>query len=103
MVFDKTGTLTLGSPALVDSDAVPADVLALAASLAAASRHPLSRALAAAAPAVAPAEDVAETPGCGLSLATAEGEVRLGRAAWCGVAEDTADASGDDAPAAKSG
>ena len=90
VVFDKTGTLTLGSPALIDSDAVPADVLALAASLAAASRHPLSRALAAAAPAVAPAEDVAETPGCGLSLATAEGEIRLGRAAWCGVAEDTA-------------
>ena len=60
VVFDKTGTLTLGSPALIDRDAVPADVLALAASLAAASRHPLSRALAAAAPAVAPAEDVAE-------------------------------------------
>ena len=90
VVFDKTGTLTLGSPALIDSDAVPADVLALAASLAAASRHPLSRALAAAAPAVAPAEDVAETPGCGLSLTSAQGEVRLGRATWCGVAQETA-------------
>ena len=101
VVFDKTGTLTLGTPALVDGDAIPADVLALAASLAAASRHPLSRALAAAAPAVAPAEDVAEMPGCGLSLATAEGEIRLGKAAWCGVAEDTADASGDDAPASE--
>ena len=85
VVFDKTGTLTLGAPALVDGESVPADVLALAASLAAASRHPLSRALAAAAPEVAPAADVAETPGCGLSLATPEGEVRLGKAAWCGV------------------
>ena len=101
VVFDKTGTLTLGTPALVDGESVPDDVLALAASLAAASRHPLSRALAAAAPEVAPATDVMETPGCGLSLATAEGEVRLGKAAWCGVAEDTADASGDDAPASE--
>ena len=101
VVFDKTGTLTLGAPALVDGESVPADVLALAASLAAASRHPLSRALAAAAPEVAPAADVAETPGCGLSLATAEGEVRLGKAAWCGVAEDTADASGGDSPASE--
>ena len=88
VVFDKTGTLTLGAPALVDGESVPADVLALAASLAAASRHPLSRAVAAAAPEVAPAADVAETPGCGLSLATPEGEVRLGKAAWCGVKEE---------------
>ena len=88
VVFDKTGTLTLGSPALIDSDAVPADVLALAASLAAASRHPLSRALAAAAPEVAPAADVMETPGRGLGLATPAGEIRLGKADWCGVKEE---------------
>ena len=87
VVFDKTGTLTLGSPALIDRDAVPADVLALAASLAAASRHPLSRALAAAAPEVAPAADVMETPGRGLGLATPAGEIRLGKADWCGVKE----------------
>ena len=98
VVFDKTGTLTLGAPELIDRDAIPDDALALAASLAAASRHPLSRALAAAAPEVAPADDVAEIPGCGLSLANAEGEVRLGRADWCGVGAETADAGGGDAP-----
>ena len=101
VVFDKTGTLTLGSPALIDSDAVPADVLALAASLAAASRHPLSRALAAATPEVAPAADVAETPGCGLSLETPEGEVRLGKADWCGVKEEAGSADGGEAAASE--
>ena len=88
VVFDKTGTLTLGTPALIDRDAVPTDALALAASLAAASRHPLSRALAAEAPGIAPAADVAESPGCGLSLATPAGEIRLGKADWCGVKEE---------------
>ena len=88
VVFDKTGTLTLGTPALIDRDAVPADALALAASLAAASRHPLSRALAAEAPGIASAADVAESPGCGLSLATPAGEIRLGKADWCGVKEE---------------
>ncbi|MCY3831030.1 MAG: heavy metal translocating P-type ATPase [Rhodospirillaceae bacterium] len=90
VVFDKTGTLTLGAPALVDSEAVSGEALELAASLAANSRHPLSRALSAAAPDVPPAADVAETPGCGLSLATAQGDIRLGRADWCGIAEGPA-------------
>ena len=90
VVFDKTGTLTLGAPALVDDEAVSGDALELAASLAANSRHPLSRALSAAAPTIAPAAEVAETPGCGLSLVTADGEIRLGKADWCGVAEEPA-------------
>ena len=90
VVFDKTGTLTLGAPALVNRDEIPDGALALAASLAAASRHPLSEAISAAAPEVAPAADVIETPGCGLSLTTDEGEVRIGRADWCGVAEEPA-------------
>ncbi len=95
VVFDKTGTLTLGAPELIDREAVPEDALALAASLAAASRHPLSRALAAAAPETAPADDVAEIPGCGLSLTTAQGDIRLGRADWCGVGAETAESGGD--------
>lgn len=95
VVFDKTGTLTLGAPELIGRDAIPGDVLELAASLAAASRHPLSRALAAAAPETAPADDVAEIPGCGLSLATAQGDIRLGRADWCGVGAETAEGGGD--------
>ena len=85
VVFDKTGTLTLGRPELTgkyaDTD------LRLAASLAAASKHPLARALAAA----APAPGVREVPGRGLSLDTPEGEVRLGSRAWCGIADDGSD------------
>lgn len=95
VVFDKTGTLTLGAPELIGRDAIPGDVLELAASLAAASRHPLSRALAAAAAEIAPADDVAEIPGCGLSLTTAQGDIRLGRADWCGVGAETAEGGGD--------
>ncbi len=98
VVFDKTGTLTLGAPALSNRDAIPDGALEAAAALAAASRHPLSRALSAAAPDVPPAADVAETPGCGLSIATAGGEVRLGKADWCGIAEAPAMAGGEPAP-----
>ncbi|ROR03274.1 heavy metal translocating P-type ATPase [Desulfosoma caldarium] len=47
--FDKTGTLTLGHPVVTDVKAVPGmsprDVLQLAASLEAASEHPLGRAI----------------------------------------------------------
>ena len=49
VVFDKTGTLTLGEPRLVDAASHDGATLARAASLAAASRHPYSRALVAAA------------------------------------------------------
>jgi Cu2+-exporting ATPase len=86
VVFDKTGTLTVGRPELIPDPALaPAD-LRLAASLAGASRHPLARALARAAPApVAP--DVREHPGSGLSRASSAGEIRLGSRAFCGVKE----------------
>ncbi|MEZ5931624.1 MAG: heavy metal translocating P-type ATPase [Alphaproteobacteria bacterium] len=93
VVFDKTGTLTEGRPTLRgDLDVTAAD-LDLAASLAAASRHPLARAIAAAAPDARLAAGVEEVPGMGLRLATDQGEVRLGSRRWCDV--DTADA--DDA------
>jgi P-type Cu2+ transporter len=88
VVFDKTGTLTEGRPVLVDAGSVPPAALALAASLAGASRHPLARALCRAAPAVPVAQGVREIPGCGLALDTAEGEVRLGRRGWATDAED---------------
>ncbi|MFQ3623557.1 MAG: heavy metal translocating P-type ATPase, partial [Acetobacteraceae bacterium] len=85
VVLDKTGTLTVGRPVLLDGDWTAED-LREAASLAAASRHPLARALAAAAPATATAEDVVERPGSGLERRTPAGPVRLGSAEFVGAA-----------------
>jgi Cu2+-exporting ATPase len=87
VVFDKTGTLTLGRPTLVGRGAVADADLRFAASLAAASRHPLSRALVAAAGPVAAVPEVREEPGMGLAVCASDGEVRLGSRAWCGVAD----------------
>lgn len=85
VVFDKTGTLTLGRPRLLPGHAADAAALACAAGLAATSRHPLARALAAAVPGTTPAEGVREVPGCGLLLDAEDGEVRLGSRRWCGI------------------
>jgi Cu2+-exporting ATPase len=88
VVFDKTGTLTLGKPELVeDGSWSPAD-LAQAASLALASRHPLARALAKAAPAARLADGVAEIPGQGLEVAASG--IKLGSRSFVGVADDGA-------------
>ncbi len=89
VVFDKTGTLTLGRARLVAPDAVPDDVLKGAATLAAASRHPLSRAVCEAARArglaFAPAEGAEEVAGRGVLLETGRGTLRLGAPDWCGL------------------
>ncbi|MDX3977547.1 heavy metal translocating P-type ATPase [Shinella sp.] len=87
-VFDKTGTLTLGKPRLVDRDRVNRGHLALAAALAAHSRHPLSVALAGANAGPMPVIDaVAEIAGGGLEAATPQGLLRLGNRAFaCGKA-----------------
>jgi Cu2+-exporting ATPase len=87
VVLDKTGTLTRGAPALAQREALDADDLCRAAALAGASRHPLARALRAAAPEVPPARGVEEVPGGGLRWAGPDGEVRLGSRAWCGIAD----------------
>lgn len=82
-VFDKTGTLTLGKPRLVDREAVNRSHLALAAALAAHSRHPLSMALAAANAGPMPViETVSEIAGGGLEAATSQGMLRLGSRAF---------------------
>jgi len=97
VVFDKTGTLTTGEPRLSDPTAIPDDVLARAASLASASRHPYSRAIVAEAitrgQSVEPAGNVREVPGCGLSVTTAQGEERLGSADWCGASANASTSS----------
>jgi Cu2+-exporting ATPase len=83
IVFDKTGTLTEGRPVLLRDDGWSESDLAAAAALAAASRHPLARALAAAAATAEPAEGVEETPGSGLALgATGPVEETAGPELW---------------------
>ncbi|MBT3629196.1 MAG: HAD-IC family P-type ATPase, partial [Rhodospirillaceae bacterium] len=94
VVFDKTGTLTLGKLRLLPGAASEHDVRR-AASLAAASRHPLARALSAAAPDAVVADGVEEIAGQGLR-ATIDGEEwRLGNRTWCGVADAEADSAPD--------
>jgi len=89
VVLDKTGTLTLGEPRLVDADRVPDDRLALAASLAVASRHPYARAIVRAAEtrglSTVPASGITEATGAGLTAIVSGREVRLGSALHCGV------------------
>ncbi|MDZ3836296.1 MAG: heavy metal translocating P-type ATPase metal-binding domain-containing protein [Rhodospirillales bacterium] len=92
VVFDKTGTLTRGRPRLVEAPGgSDREALAEAAAVAAASRHPLARALVRAAEAdgfaVTPAADVRELPGAGLERTTAEGALRLGSRAFAAPAE----------------
>ncbi|MGI9434532.1 MAG: heavy metal translocating P-type ATPase, partial [Geminicoccaceae bacterium] len=91
VVFDKTGTLTEGRPTLRRDQAIAKADLERAASLAAASRHPLAKAIAAAAPGAKPGGSIDEAQGMGLRLETGEGEVRLGSRRWCGIDNTDAD------------
>jgi heavy metal translocating P-type ATPase len=85
LVVDKTGTLTFGSLRLQDvqlhGDSERNSVLRLAASLGAASSHPVSRALATLVKADAhwPLSDVRERHGMGVVARTEHGEAALGR------------------------
>lgn len=83
IAFDKTGTLTLGRPRFINRSEVDPQHLALAAGLAAHSRHPLSRALHAAGG--SPSTDldaVREIPGAGIEAVTSDGTYRLGSRAF---------------------
>ncbi|MFO1133460.1 MAG: heavy metal translocating P-type ATPase [Hyphomicrobiales bacterium] len=95
VIFDKTGTLTKGEPALVSPLMVSTETLALAAGLAQASKHPLSRALVreVAKRGLAPVtvSDIAEHPGLGLSGTYGGEQLRLGNRAWCGMEESAED------------
>nr|WP_246100640.1 cation-translocating P-type ATPase [Tepidimonas alkaliphilus] len=101
VVFDKTGTLTqdrvLVRDVLTRPGVTRAQALAAAWPLARASLHPVSRALVAAAGKGpdAPAWEVRETPGRGLTAQGPDGQTwRLGSAAHCGLDEATLLASG---------
>ena len=101
VVLDKTGTLTLGTPKLVSEHGKE---LALAAQLARASRHPLSRALVAVAGPGALAADTKEHAGLGVEGWIDGQRYRLGSAEWVGQTEAEATAgptlwfSGDSNP-----
>ena len=86
VVFDKTGVLTEGRPRLVDPDL---DLVAAAAPLARASRHPLARSLAELAGPGPVAAGVTETAGQGMEGLVDGRKARLGRAAFVGAAADT--------------
>ncbi len=85
VLLDKTGTLTLGKPQIQNMGDVQNQYLQLAASLAAQSHHPLSKALAGLwSGDVVALTSVEEIPGKGLE-AHQEGKIiRLGSRAWCG-------------------
>jgi heavy metal translocating P-type ATPase len=86
VVIDKTGTLTYGQLRLHEirpcAQIEPSSLLALAASLGAASSHPVSRALASLVQhdGYQPLDNVRELQGFGLVAATSDGEAALGRA-----------------------
>ena len=90
VVFDKTGTLTVGKPQLNGGDYTDED-FRLAASLAQQSRHPLSKAIAAAYQGETIKLEVHEQPGKGLEATWQGKDVQLGSRRWCG--EDKADTS----------
>ncbi|AVA26320.1 MULTISPECIES: cation-translocating P-type ATPase [unclassified Rhizobium] len=79
VVFDKTGTLTMGQPCLIEMVGAGPEERAIAAGLAAHSRHPLSQALLrSAGNNVRRFDSVAEIPGAGLEAEAADGLYRLG-------------------------
>ncbi|MGZ9810168.1 heavy metal translocating P-type ATPase [Pseudoroseicyclus sp. H15] len=92
VAFDKTGTLTTGTLVMEGNPA--AKDLALAAGLAAASSHPVSRAIRVAAEerGIAPAEitELTERPGDGVEGLYEGRRVRLGRGDWIGATGEAA-------------
>jgi len=82
VVFDKTGVLTEGRPRVIDT---PMSVIAMAAPLARASNHPMSRAIARAAGQGEIATEVVEHSGRGVEGLIGGRRARLGRATFVGV------------------
>ena len=82
IIFDKTGTLTRGHPVLVNAPDIDMESFSLAASMAAHSRHPLSKALSQAYAGKLEDMCVEEIPGSGLRSQWQGLEIRLGRRTW---------------------
>ncbi|MBI1365591.1 MAG: cadmium-translocating P-type ATPase [Alphaproteobacteria bacterium] len=85
IIFDKTGTLTRGRQRLANAGEIPAATLEAAAKLARSSRHPLSRAIVAAAGPGVVAEHAVEHHGFGVEGVVDGRKARLGAAVWCGA------------------
>lgn len=110
IVFDKTGTLTSGVPMLRASPPVADAVLARAAALGAASRHPYAQAVVREATSrglpVVPFSVVTEVAGGGMRAEADGCTCLLGSTKFCGVADGEADdaslwfRNGDDVPVA---
>src|SRR5690606_206367 len=66
IVFDRTGTLTLPEPRVANAREIDPELLAVAARLALASRHPLARAVSQETAEKRPYEGVVEEPGRGV-------------------------------------
>jgi Cu2+-exporting ATPase len=88
IVFDKTGTLTLPELEVVNADAIPAEIFALAGRVALASHHPVAAAVARAAQAQSPLEGLTEEPGRGVRGMVKGLEARLGSAVFCDAEEE---------------
>ncbi len=84
VIFDKTGTLTMDRLRLINRSTIDPAAFAIAASIAAHSRHPYSRALAAAGRAITPVSlsNISEQPGAGLQATIGATIYKLGRADW---------------------
>ena len=89
VVFDKTGTLTEARPTLANAADIASRDLALAGSLALASKHPLARAIVQAAGAKEPIA-AEEFSGEGVSALWRGERIKLGSVAWCGAEAEAA-------------
>jgi Cu2+-exporting ATPase len=86
IAFDKTGTLTFGQPTLVSTTAND-EQLSIAAQLASASNHPLSRAIVSAVPEPLAPVQAREFGGAGIEATVDGHQYRLGSATFCGVTD----------------
>ena len=96
IVFDKTGTLTLGQAEWVNRDEVTPAFADIAAQLASASSHPLSRSLQRAIGTRQTPKDAVEISGCGVTGTIERQNWRLGRFDWCGADDVVSTDAGPD-------
>jgi Cu+-exporting ATPase len=93
IVFDKTGTLTQGKISVAHFEEFEANAKATAASLAAHSTHPISRAIAALAPPSVQFGEIREVPGSGLEAKLNSDTFRFGSLRWLKVQSNSNDNS----------